>query len=74
MRGGDPGGAPGQVPPRPALNQTYPPGTLNPALLAMLKPLGAQAESLYALFERLGGGQKDFSAILELFRGHAPQA
>jgi len=35
-------------------------------------PLGAQAEGLYALFERLGGGAKDFSAILELFRGHAP--
>ena len=36
-------------------------------------PLGGQAESLYALFERLGGGQKDFSAILELFRGNMPQ-
>ena len=35
-------------------------------------PLGAQAEGLYALFDRLGGGGKDFSAILELFRGHAP--
>jgi 3-hydroxyisobutyrate dehydrogenase len=35
-------------------------------------PLGAQAEGLYALFDRLGGGQKDFSAILELFRGRAP--
>ena len=32
-------------------------------------PLGAQAEGLYALFDRLGGGGKDFSAILELFRG-----
>jgi 3-hydroxyisobutyrate dehydrogenase len=37
-------------------------------------PLGAQAEGLYALFDRLGGGAKDFSAILELFRGHAPGA
>jgi 3-hydroxyisobutyrate dehydrogenase len=32
-------------------------------------PLGAQAEGLYALFDRLGGGGKDFSAILEMFRG-----
>ena len=35
-------------------------------------PLGAQAEGLYALFDRLGGGSKDFSAILQLFRGEAP--
>ena len=35
-------------------------------------PLGAQAEGLYALFDRLGGGAKDFSAILELFRGNLP--
>ena len=33
---------------------------------------GAQAEGLYALFDRLGGGAKDFSAILEMFRGNAP--
>jgi 3-hydroxyisobutyrate dehydrogenase len=32
-------------------------------------PLGAQAEGLYALFDRLGYGQKDFSAILQLLRG-----
>jgi 3-hydroxyisobutyrate dehydrogenase len=32
-------------------------------------PLGAQAEALYALFERLGHGGKDFSAILQLMRG-----
>jgi len=32
-------------------------------------PLGAQAEGLYAVFERLGYGGKDFSAILKLFRG-----
>jgi 3-hydroxyisobutyrate dehydrogenase len=32
-------------------------------------PLGAQAEGLYALFERLGYGDKDFSAILQLVRG-----
>ncbi|MCI3133040.1 3-hydroxyisobutyrate dehydrogenase [Phenylobacterium aquaticum] len=35
-------------------------------------PLGAQAEALYALFDRLGAGGKDFSAILQLFRGVAP--
>ena len=35
-------------------------------------PLGAQAEGLYAMFDRMGGGGKDFSAILELFRGKAP--
>jgi 3-hydroxyisobutyrate dehydrogenase len=32
-------------------------------------PMGAQAEALYALFERLGYGGKDFSAPLQLFRG-----
>ncbi|MFC3078234.1 3-hydroxyisobutyrate dehydrogenase [Phenylobacterium terrae] len=32
-------------------------------------PLGAQAEGLYALFDRLGYGNKDFSAILQLIRG-----
>jgi len=32
-------------------------------------PLGAQAEGMYALFERLGYGGKDFSAILQLLRG-----
>lgn len=29
-------------------------------------PLGATAEGLYPLFDRLGGGPKDFSAILEM--------
>lgn len=32
-------------------------------------PLAAQAEALYALFDRLGYGGKDFSAILRLLRG-----
>ena len=32
-------------------------------------PLGAQAEALYALFDGLGYGRKDFSAMLQLFRG-----
>jgi 3-hydroxyisobutyrate dehydrogenase len=35
-------------------------------------PLGAAAEGLYALFDRLGGGGKDFSAILDMLRGRAP--
>jgi 3-hydroxyisobutyrate dehydrogenase len=33
-------------------------------------PLGAQAEATYALFDRLGFGAKDFSAVLELLRGN----
>ena len=32
-------------------------------------PMGAQAEGLYALFERLGYGSKDFSGILQMLRG-----
>jgi 3-hydroxyisobutyrate dehydrogenase len=32
-------------------------------------PMGAQAEALYALFDRLGYGGKDFSAALQIFRG-----
>jgi 3-hydroxyisobutyrate dehydrogenase len=32
-------------------------------------PLGAQAQALYALFDGLGYGQKDFSAVLQLMRG-----
>jgi 3-hydroxyisobutyrate dehydrogenase len=32
-------------------------------------PMGAQAEALYALFDRLGYGQKDFSAPLQMLRG-----
>jgi 3-hydroxyisobutyrate dehydrogenase len=32
-------------------------------------PMGAQAEALYALFDRLGYGGKDFSAVIELMRG-----
>ena len=33
-------------------------------------PIGAAAEGIYALFERLGGGGRDFSAILEMLRGN----
>jgi 3-hydroxyisobutyrate dehydrogenase len=32
-------------------------------------PMGAQAEALYALFERQGFGGKDFSAVIEMLRG-----
>lgn len=32
-------------------------------------PLAAQAEAIYALFDRLGYGGRDFSAILQLLRG-----
>ena len=32
-------------------------------------PLGAQAEALYALWERMGAGTRDFSSMLELLRG-----
>jgi 3-hydroxyisobutyrate dehydrogenase len=32
-------------------------------------PMGNQAEALYALFDRLGYGGKDFSAALQLMRG-----
>jgi 3-hydroxyisobutyrate dehydrogenase len=75
---------PGPVPAAPS-NRNYEGGFATAMMLKDLKlaqeaaakagaatPLGAQAEGLYALFDRLGGGGKDFSAILELFRGHAP--
>jgi 3-hydroxyisobutyrate dehydrogenase len=32
-------------------------------------PLGAQAEAIYALFDRLGFGAKDFSGVQQLLRG-----
>jgi 3-hydroxyisobutyrate dehydrogenase len=32
-------------------------------------PLGAQAEAIYALFDRLGFGGKDFSGVQQLLRG-----
>ncbi len=75
---------PGPVPAAPS-NRNYEGGFATAMMLKDLKlaqeaaaksgaatPLGAQAEGLYALFDRLGGGGKDFSAILELFRGNAP--
>jgi 3-hydroxyisobutyrate dehydrogenase len=75
---------PGPVPTAPS-NRDYEGGFATAMMLKDLKlaqeaaakagaatPLGAQAEGLYALFDRLGGGGKDFSAILEMFRGKAP--
>ena len=75
---------PGPVPAAPS-NRNYEGGFATAMMLKDLKlaqeaaakagaatPLGAAAEGLYALFDRLGGGGKDFSAILELLRGRAP--
>jgi 3-hydroxyisobutyrate dehydrogenase len=75
---------PGPVPAAPS-NRNYEGGFATAMMLKDLKlaqeaaakagaatPLGAQAEGLYALFDRLGGGPRDFSAILELFRGRSP--
>ena len=72
---------PGPVPAAPS-NRGYEGGFLTSLMLKDLKlaqeaaarsgattPLGAQAEALYALFERLGYGGKDFSAVLQLMRG-----
>jgi len=72
---------PGPVPAAPS-NRGYEGGFATAMMLKDLKlaqeaaakagataTLGATAEGLYALFDRLGGGPKDFSAILQLFRG-----
>jgi len=72
---------PGPVETAPS-NRNYDGGFLTALMLKDLKlaqeaaakagastPLGAQAEALYALFDGLGYGQKDFSAMLQLFRG-----
>ena len=32
-------------------------------------PMGAQAEALYAMFDGLGYGGKDFSAFIQMLRG-----
>jgi 3-hydroxyisobutyrate dehydrogenase len=69
------------VPNSPA-NRGYEPGFATAMILKDLKlaqacaasagastPMGAQAEGLFALFDQLGYGQKDFSAILQLIRG-----
>ena len=72
---------PGPVEAAPS-NRNYEGGFLTALMLKDLKlaqeaaaragattPLGAQAEALYALLEGLGFGQKDFSAMLQMFRG-----
>jgi 3-hydroxyisobutyrate dehydrogenase len=72
---------PGPVPAAPS-NRGYAGGFLTSLMLKDLKlaqaaaadagaatPMGAQAEALYALFDRLGYGRKDFSAVLQLMRG-----
>jgi len=72
---------PGPVPAAPS-NRGYQGGFLSALMLKDLKlaqeaaaksgattPMGAQAEATYALFDRLGHGGKDFSAVLQLLRG-----
>jgi 3-hydroxyisobutyrate dehydrogenase len=72
---------PGPVPTAPS-NRNYEGGFLTALMLKDLKlaqeaaakagattPLGAQAEALYAMFDGLGFGGKDFSAVLQLMRG-----
>ncbi|HEX8568999.1 MAG TPA: 3-hydroxyisobutyrate dehydrogenase [Caulobacteraceae bacterium] len=72
---------PGPVPAAPS-NRGYTGGFATAMMLKDLKlaqaaaahesaatPLGAQAEALYALFDRLGHGKSDFSGIIQLLRG-----
>ena len=72
---------PGPVPSAPS-NRGYEGGFLTSLMSKDLKlaqeaaakagattPLGSEAQALYALFETLGYGQKDFSAVLQLMRG-----
>jgi 3-hydroxyisobutyrate dehydrogenase len=72
---------PGPVPASPA-NRDYQPGFAAALMLKDLKlsqeaaqaagaatPLGAEATQLYALFNALGNGGKDFSGIIEFLRG-----
>ena len=75
---------PGPVPAAPS-NRNYQGGFLTSLMLKDLKlaqdaaaksgattPLGAQAEALYALLDRLGAGGQDFSVMLQLLRGQLP--
>ena len=72
---------PGPVPAAPS-NRGYTGGFATAMMLKDLKlaqaaaasehattPLGAQAEALYALFDRLGHGKSDFSGIIQMIRG-----
>ena len=72
---------PGPVPAAPS-NRDYEGGFAAALMLKDLKlaleaasgvdasvPMGAQAEALYQMFNGLGGGAKDFSAVIKLFSG-----
>ncbi|MFN3353642.1 MAG: 3-hydroxyisobutyrate dehydrogenase [Brevundimonas sp.] len=72
---------PGPVPAAPS-NRGYAGGFATAMMLKDLKlaqdaaakagattPMGAQAEALYALFDRLGHGGRDFSAMIQMLRG-----
>jgi 3-hydroxyisobutyrate dehydrogenase len=72
---------PGPVEAAPS-NRNYEGGFLTALMLKDLKlaqeaaakagastPMGAGAEAMFALFDNLGYGQKDFSAVLQLMRG-----
>ena len=74
---------PGPVPTSPA-NDGYRPGFATALMLKDLRlaqeaalsrgartPLGAEAAQLYGLFEALGHGGRDFSGIIEFFRGRS---
>lgn len=73
--------APGPVPSAPS-NRDYAGGFMSALMHKDLKlamgaaqavgastPLGAQAQALYALFNGMGGAEKDFSAIIKLLDG-----
>jgi 3-hydroxyisobutyrate dehydrogenase len=73
--------APGPLPASPA-NHSYKPGFAAAMMLKDLRlaqdaaqsvgaptPLGAEAQALYALFDALGGGAKDFSGVYEMLAG-----
>lgn len=72
---------PGPVPTSPA-NRNYEPGFAAAMMLKDLRlaqeaantvgqstPLGAEASALYALFDNLGQGGKDFSGIINMLKG-----
>ncbi|MFM2282308.1 MAG: hypothetical protein RLZZ444_4539, partial [Pseudomonadota bacterium] len=74
---------PGPVPTSPA-NNDYKPGFATALMLKDLRlaqeaalasgastPLGAEAAQLYGLFDKLGHGGEDFSAIIKFFRDKA---
>ena len=76
---------PGPVPTAPS-NRGYEGGFATAMMLKDLKlaqdaaakagastPMGAQAEALYALFDRLGYGGKDFSGVIQMLRGELKQ-